>query len=149
MLFCASKSSPFQNILSTFCGSEYTLCGFSLHMYQIIPYNRVLLRDYWPLMYGMVYFVHVYEGCSVRCCNILHHENTPFDPLKPHFYLVKLGFTGVHIISLISAQKHRLWVLVRTASPRRFLRVLTIYVLSRNMKNITVFLYLKIFIIWR
>ena len=30
-----------------------------------------------------------------------------FDPLKPHFYLVKLGFTGVFIIFL---QKHRLWV---------------------------------------
>ena len=28
-----------------------------------------------------------------------------FDPLKPHFYLVKLGFTGVYIIFLISAQK--------------------------------------------
>ena len=42
------------------------------------------------------------------------------DPLKPHFYIVKLGFTGVYIILLISAQKHRLWVLVRTASPRRF-----------------------------
>ena len=43
-----------------------------------------------------------------------------FYPLKPHFYIVKLGFTGVYIIFLISAQKHRLWVLVRTASPRRF-----------------------------
>ena len=43
-----------------------------------------------------------------------------FDPLKPNFYIVKLGFTGVYIIFLISAQKHRLWVLVRTASPRRF-----------------------------
>ena len=30
------------------------------------------------------------------------------DPLKPHFYIVKLGFTGVCIIFLISAQKHRL-----------------------------------------
>ena len=39
-----------------------------------------------------------------------------FDPLKPHFYTVKRGFTGVYIIFLISAQKHRLWVLVRTAS---------------------------------
>ena len=39
-----------------------------------------------------------------------------FDPRKPHFYIVKLGFTGVYIIFLISAQKHRLWVLVRTAS---------------------------------
>ena len=28
-----------------------------------------------------------------------------FDPLKPHFYIVKLGFTGVNIILLISAQK--------------------------------------------
>ena len=27
-----------------------------------------------------------------------------FDPLKPHFYIVKLGFTGVYIIFVISAQ---------------------------------------------
>ena len=26
-----------------------------------------------------------------------------FDSLKPHFYIVKLGFTGVYIIFLISA----------------------------------------------
>ena len=32
-----------------------------------------------------------------------------FDPLQPHFYTVKLGFTGVYIIFLISAQNHRLW----------------------------------------
>ena len=42
------------------------------------------------------------------------------DPLKPHFYIVKLGFTGVYIIFLISAQKHRFWLLIRTASARRF-----------------------------
>ena len=41
-----------------------------------------------------------------------------FDPLKPHFYTVKLGFIGVCINFLISVQKRRLWVLVRTASPR-------------------------------
>ena len=40
-----------------------------------------------------------------------------FDPL---FYILKLGFTWVYIIILISAQKHRLWLLVRTASSRRF-----------------------------
>ena len=33
-----------------------------------------------------------------------------FDPLKPHIYIVKLGFTGVYIIVLISTPKHRLWV---------------------------------------
>ena len=27
-----------------------------------------------------------------------------FEPLKPHFYIVKLGFTGLYIIFLISAQ---------------------------------------------
>ena len=30
------------------------------------------------------------------------------DPLKPHFYIVKLGFTGIYIIFLISAKNiHR------------------------------------------
>ena len=50
-----------------------------------------------------------------------HHENIhryDFDPLKPHFYIVKLGFTGVYIIFVISSQKHRLCVLVGTASMR-------------------------------
>ena len=52
-----------------------------------------------------------------------HHENIPiynFDPFKPHFYIVKLGFTGVYIIFLSSAQKHRVWVLFRTVSARLF-----------------------------
>ena len=40
-------------------------------------------------------------------------------PPTPHFYIVKLGFTGVYFF-LIFAPKHRLWVLVRTASLRRF-----------------------------
>ena len=38
------------------------------------------------------------------------------EPLKPHFYIVKLGFTGVYIFFLIFASKHRLRILVRTAS---------------------------------
>ena len=51
-----------------------------------------------------------------------------FDHLKPHFYIYsKKGFTGVYIVFLISAQKHRLFVLVRTAS----------IVLSRGKKNIS------------
>ena len=82
---------------------------------------------------------------------ILHQENMPiynFDPLKPHFYVVKLGFTGVYILFLIFAQKYRLWVLVRTILLRQFYWVSTIYVLSKNMKNIGVF-YLKVFSFWR
>ena len=46
---------------------------------------------------------------------------------------------------LIFALKHRLWVLVRTASLRRFLRVPTINVLSKNKQNIR-FFHLKIIV---
>ena len=58
---------------------------------------------------GSVFVTHIMKTCLYN-----------FDPLKPHFYIVKLGFTGVYIIFLIFAQKHRLWVLVRTASLRQF-----------------------------
>ena len=40
-----------------------------------------------------------------------------FDPLKPHFYIVKLGFTGVYIIFSYFCSKHRLWYLLEP--PRR------------------------------
>ena len=53
--------------------------------------------------------------CNIMCPGawsvVLYSRNTitktrlyNFDPLKPHFYIVKLGFTGVDIIFLISAQ---------------------------------------------
>ena len=86
--------------------------------------------------------LHLHLRCLHKYLSITKTYLYNFDPLKPHFYIVKLGFTGVYIIFVISAQKHRLWVLVRTASTRRFKRVPTIYVLSRNMKNIRYF-YLK------
>ena len=58
-----------------------------------------------------------------------------------HFYIEKLGYAGVYLIFLflLFAPKHRLWVLVR-----RFKLVPTIYVLSKNKKNIKNFP-LKIF----
>ena len=43
----------------------------------------------------------------VRLCRAFSITKTylyNFDPLKPHFYIVKLGLTGVYIIFLISAQ---------------------------------------------
>ena len=56
--------------------------------------------------------------------------------LKPHFYIVKLGFTGVYIIFPISAQNiDRGYSL----EPMFF---------SKNMKNYQSF-YLKIFSFWR
>ena len=38
---------------------------------------------------------------------------THFNAAPPPFIIVKLEFTGIYIIFLISAQKHRLWVLYR------------------------------------
>ena len=73
-------------------------------------------------------------GSSVAVLLITKTYLYNFDPLKPYFYIVKLGFTGVYITFLSSAQKHRLCVLVRTASHR------TIFVLSRNIKNIRFFI---------
>ena len=84
--------------------------------------------------------VHGYTVAATITKTCLYNS----DPFKSHFYIVKLGFTEVYIIFLIFARKHKLWILVRTASPRRFLRVPTIYVLSRNMKKYH-FFYMKIF----
>ena len=55
-----------------------------------------------------------------------------FDPLKPHFYTVKLGFTGVYIIFLF---------LLKNIDCGHSLELPTIYVLSRNMKNIRIFIW--------
>ena len=40
----------------------------------------------------------------IKIINILKTYLHNFDPLKPHFCIVKLGFTGVYIIFLISAK---------------------------------------------
>ena len=37
------------------------------------------------------------------------HTYIILTPINPHFYIVKLGFTGVYIIFLISAQKIEMW----------------------------------------
>ena len=60
------------------------------------------------------------KSYGARAASIMKTCLYNFDPLKSHFYIVKLGYTRIYIIFLISAQKHRLWVLVRTASSRRF-----------------------------
>ena len=97
-----------------------------------ILYNPFAHERPW---YDRVCCPFVYVGIITKTC--LYN----FNHLKPNFYIVKLGFTGVYIIFLISALNHRFWGLVRTAS------VPTIYVLDRNMKHIRAF-YLNIFSFW-
>ena len=95
-----------------------------IHMFTIISSD-------WPitLCSSSSFFLSITKTCLYN-----------FDPRKPQFYIIKLGFTGVYIIFLVCVQKHRLWVIVRTASPRRFKRVPTIYDLSKSMKKYQSFL---------
>ena len=96
--------------------------------------NGLCFSIVYPL--GIVTWSSVYKCnascmfCDIRitrdhvCTYLVYITKTylyNYDPLKSHFYIVKLGFTGVYMMNfLISAQKHRFWVLVRTALPRRF-----------------------------
>ena len=48
---------------------------------------------FWSESASVLYHLHITKTCLYN-----------FDPLKPHFYIVKLGFTGVYIIFLISAK---------------------------------------------
>ena len=70
-----------------------------------------------------------------------------FDPLIPHFYIAKLGFTGVYIIFLISAQKHRLWYSLEPPRRGGSNGYPQYMFLSRNMKKYQNF-YLKTFSFW-
>ena len=69
------------------------------------------------------------------------------DPLKPHFYIVKLGFTGVYINFLIFAQnidcRHSLEQ-PRWGGSNEYQQ----YVLSKNMKKIRYFIWKFSFFLW-
>ena len=49
-------------------------------------------------------FLFYCTTAGVRCHVMAKTYLYNFDPLKPHFYIVTLGFTGVYIIFLFSAQ---------------------------------------------
>ena len=59
------------------------------------------------LLHRMLYFINFCYIMITCPCNVY--------PLTPHFYV----YRGIHTF-LIFALKHILWVLVRTASVRRF-----------------------------
>ena len=87
--------------------------SYILESISILSTGKAIIYDYFFFL----------DNCTSRNCfsldgyvyiitkTCLYNVGT----LKPHFYIVKLGFTGVYIIFHNSAQKHRLWVLVRAA----------------------------------
>ena len=112
--------------------SELFIWKFSVfeeEIFYLFEYRHVLYNVYFVYLFEKSSFVTKYT-CSFKSQRVqrwysghmqtAHHENMPiclynFDPNKPHFYILKLGFTGVYFIFLIFARKHRLWILVRTA----------------------------------
>ena len=79
-----------------------------------------------------------------------HHENTYMilTPLKPHFYIVKLGFTGVNIIFHISAQTIDCGYSLeppRRGSSNEYPQSM----FCAEIWKISEFFYLKIFSFWR
>ena len=91
------------------------LCGYSLEAPQRGASNEYsqhmfLLRQCLPHVFRPT---NLSKQCRYRLDRLSTMSATHitktclynFDPLKSHFYIVKLGFTGVYIIFLISAQK--------------------------------------------
>ena len=79
-------------------------------------------------MYTLLDFPHMLK--SEIFSKLAHQENMSVKQIPPRLYKKNWGIS----IFLIFNPKHRLWVLVRTASARRFLRVPTINVLSKHIK---------------
>ena len=70
-----------------------------------------------------------------------------FDPFKPHFYIVKLGFTGVYVFFLISAQN--IDYEYSLEPPRRGgSNEYSQSMFWAEIRKISEFFYLKIFIFW-
>ena len=83
------------------------------------------------------YNIDYTHNCDVEIIRITCPCNVY--PLIPHFYIVKLGYAGVYLFFLFLLQNIDCGY---SLEPPR--RVLTIYVLSKNKKNIKNFL-LKFF----
>ena len=72
------------------------------HWLRIRSGRVILIYSAWQVILIVLNVsVHIMI-CDEYCITKTYIYN--FDPLKPHFYIVKLGFTGVNIILLISAQ---------------------------------------------
>ena len=104
----------FAHVLNSTSGTHTHTCIYCYVCIQLYAYITNMLRI---RMCDICIRIKLISACALADSitkTYLHN----FDPFKPHFYIVKLGFTGVYIIFLISAQKHRLWVVVRTACKR-------------------------------
>ena len=94
---------PWQNCIFNTPFKGFLVIHFTILFIGLIEGNVYLSRSF------VFVILHLILSCAKSFEFITKTRLYNFDPLQPHFYIVKLGFTGVCIIFLISAQKHRLW----------------------------------------
>ena len=64
--------------------------------------TKPTIRPVWPAKTEICLYIHPYsKGSRLSLFDITKTCLYKFDPLQPHFYIVKLGFAGVYIIFLI------------------------------------------------
>ena len=77
----------------------------SAHTYKIHVYFSLTLSTLHNSRQGIFFFFLIKKNGNTQHAAYKFQNNMKaclnnFDPLKPHFYIVKLGFTGVYIIFL-------------------------------------------------
>ena len=94
-------------------------------------------KNLWLFMTIKHFCFHKYFIAMLSKQSGIHNENTPIQIYTGKFHLQKLKIFRKKKTLIFSnfCLKHRLWVLVRTASARRFSRVPHSVFLSRNKKN--------------
>ena len=101
-MYPKSSGTP-QSLYNTVTGTKSKNCYLNSHVTSKYKMYRLYRKNDHKLSF-FLYNLYISDPTQMyryitKTC--LYN----FDPLKPHFYIVKLGFTGVYIIFLISAQK--------------------------------------------
>ena len=86
---------------SSLISSKNVICVYMLK----VATNLSFMIQIWT---AILHSYGIYEMFPIYVNSVISYITKTclyyFDPLKPHIYIVKLGFTGVYIIFLISAQ---------------------------------------------
>ena len=127
------------HLLSASTGSNWLLC-FCVFLMHRKTLPLLMIFNVFKMSFHRFYDEYLSQRTTkptIRCTTIVCCYSSitktclyNSDPLKPHFYIVKLGFTGVYIIFLISAQN--IYCGYSLEPPRRGPKSMF---LSRNKKN--------------
>ena len=140
LVLSSSSSSCLGRAMICDCGTTWTfLLSFFCPVSCIIGFSGPHLalwspcrgRGSWTLCFSSV--------CGLYTVSSRKHTYIILTPLKPHYYIVKLGFTGVYIMFLIAAQNIDCWYSLEPPRRGGSNEYPQSMFLSRNVKNIRIF----------